>query len=337
MTTLTKEAPTAVRDAAEPAQDAMYFLARAVIHPDPKQPRTHLTDESIAALRQLLVADGAMTQPVTVRPHPDLEDAWMLVDGERRWRASEGVFDEIPCRIRLDLEDPVDRLRTQLNANSGEPMTPLDEARAYRRLLDDDAPIALAEGREPMSQVQLAKMLGKPRASIGDRLRLLEIGPWLELLEAGKLTVSQAVECQRFAGVPERFARKAMKDATHRHGFGSSHIAVVQDFDFSKVEVIEFRRMLAGAFAGYLYPLQADRWGRDGLSKTEQKRHDAECPCGRIRYLRHEDRTPATIAAIRTGGSRSRRRRTPLRKSTTRNSVRNNRTARKRKATCACG
>jgi ParB-like chromosome segregation protein Spo0J len=91
----------------------------------------------------------------------------MIVDGERRYMGGAHLK-TIPCRIRLDLEDGVDRLITQLAANSGKPLTPIEQARAFKKALDADP---------KLSQAKLAERLGIPRTTIGDRIRLIEIHP----------------------------------------------------------------------------------------------------------------------------------------------------------------
>ena len=101
------------------------YIPRALIHPDPDQPRVDADDE----LRAKIAREGVL-QPLTLRPHPTIISEFMIVDGERRWRGSEGVQDELPAIVRQDKEDPTERLITQLIANSGKPLTPMEEARA---------------------------------------------------------------------------------------------------------------------------------------------------------------------------------------------------------------
>jgi ParB/RepB/Spo0J family partition protein len=95
----------------------------------------------------------------------------MIVDGERRYLGGAHLK-TIPCRIRLDLEEPVDRLITQLAANTGKPLSPIEQARAYKKALDADP---------KLTQAKLAERLGIPRTTIGDRIRLIELHQvWLE-------------------------------------------------------------------------------------------------------------------------------------------------------------
>src|SRR3954471_11877919 len=94
-------------------KDGIYEIPRKDIHPDPDQPRVKVDDD----LQSSIDSEGII-QAITVRPHPTIEAKWMIVDGERRYMGGAHLK-TIPCRIRLDLEEPVDRLITQLAANSG--------------------------------------------------------------------------------------------------------------------------------------------------------------------------------------------------------------------------
>lgn len=204
-----------------PAEDAIFFLPRNTIHPDPDQPRLHPDDELLAS-----IDSEGIIQPITVRPHPDRADEWMIVDGERRWRGGAHLA-EIPCRIRLDLEEPVDRLIVQLAANKTRPLSALEEARAYKTLLDNDP---------DLSQAQLAKRLGIPRTTIGDRIRLMELNQvWLDLLEKRDLQPSHAPVLHRLVGVPEKYQVEAAAKAKASYWWGDN--MKVDDFEYQIEDV----------------------------------------------------------------------------------------------------
>src|SRR3954469_22150864 len=113
-------------------EDSVLYIPRNTIHPDPDQPRVKVDDE----LQASIDSEGII-QAITVRPHPTIEDEWMIVDGERRYLGGAHLR-TLPCRIRLDLEEPVNRLITQLAANSGKPLTAIEQARAFKKALDVD-------------------------------------------------------------------------------------------------------------------------------------------------------------------------------------------------------
>jgi ParB family chromosome partitioning protein len=86
------------------------------------------------------------------------------------------VLEEMPVLIREDQDLEHERLTTQLVANLSKPLTPIQEARTYRRILQ----------ATEMTVADLAQRIGRPRSTIGDRLRLLELGAWTALIEDGR-------------------------------------------------------------------------------------------------------------------------------------------------------
>src|SRR3954452_20462827 len=113
--------------------DTILYLPVDVIDPDPAQPRLAVDAE----LADSIVQHGVL-QPIQVRPHPEVEGRWMLVDGERRYRGALGAkLKTIPAQITLEVEDAADRLVRQIVRNEGKPLTPVEEAKAFRRIIDE--------------------------------------------------------------------------------------------------------------------------------------------------------------------------------------------------------
>jgi ParB family chromosome partitioning protein len=132
-----------------------------LLTPNPYQPRLQMTEEGLAELAQSIRANGII-QPILVRR---AGDRFEIIAGERRWRAAQiaGLL-KVPVVVR---DVPDDRLlQVALIENiQRENLNPLDEAVAYRRLLDDFK----------MTQEALAAAVGKDRASIANYLRLLKL------------------------------------------------------------------------------------------------------------------------------------------------------------------
>src|SRR5699024_1896997 len=57
------------------------------IQPDPEQPRRTFDDERLEELRDSIRAEGVL-QPIVVRYDTE-RDVYVIVHGERRWRASK--------------------------------------------------------------------------------------------------------------------------------------------------------------------------------------------------------------------------------------------------------
>lgn len=224
--------------------DGIFEIPRQSIHPDPDQPRV----KPDAELQASIDAQGII-QAITVRPHPQLEDEWMIVDGERRFLGAAHLK-TIPCRIRLDLEDSVDRLIIQLSANTGKPLTPIEQARAFKKALDADP---------KFSQAKLAEALGIPRSTIGDRIRLIELHPaWLKLIESGRLQVSHAPLIHQYRAVPDEYQEKA-----------AAHVRDVRADDV--IRVADMRKELYRAFRDFVIRMDRVRGYKGPVIEVEEE------------------------------------------------------------------
>lgn len=72
-----------------------------LVEPNPEQPRSEFGD--LHELSESIKEKGVL-EPLLVRPNPDA-GTWMIIAGERRWRASKlAGLTEVPC-IEMDLDD----------------------------------------------------------------------------------------------------------------------------------------------------------------------------------------------------------------------------------------
>ncbi len=133
------------------------------VDPNPRQPRKRFDDESLEALAASIREVGIL-QPIVVGPAgPD--GRHVLVAGERRLRASKLVgLDQIPAVVRES--DEAARLAESLIENvQREDLGPLEEAEAYRALMEDFA----------MRHEDVAQRVGKSRSSVTNSVRLLNL------------------------------------------------------------------------------------------------------------------------------------------------------------------
>jgi ParB/RepB/Spo0J family partition protein len=223
--------PYAARRGQIVTSERVRLIPRQLLHRDPTQPRQEFDAKELADLRASIDAKG-IEQPLIVWPHPTKKGAFMLHSGERRTRATKGLrrFDRLPCIVRAYPGDARERLVAQLVTNTGKPLTPLEEARAYRRL---------TEGPRGLSQSEVARRLGVPRASVGDRVRLLDLHPqWLDDLERGRLALSQAIALIPYAKRAPEVQRVVRTWIRERVGAGP----------FAEVPIAEWRALVEGAF-----------------------------------------------------------------------------------------
>lgn len=168
---------------------SMAELTITAVEPNPRQPREHFDEESLAALTASIREVGVL-QPVLVRYVS--EERYELIAGERRWRAAKRAgLATIPAIIRTasDGESLEQALIENLNR---EDLTPLEEAAAYQQLIEDFG----------LTHEQLSARVGKSRVTITNSLRLFQLPPSVQrLLSERRLTAGHA---RALLGTPDR-------------------------------------------------------------------------------------------------------------------------------------
>ncbi|BDG61864.1 ParB/RepB/Spo0J family partition protein [Caldinitratiruptor microaerophilus] len=149
------------------------------IRPNPRQPRKAFAPEALEELAASIREHGVV-QPVLVRP---VDGGYELVAGERRWRAARAAgLERIPAVVREIT--PAKAMEIALIENlQREDLNPLEEAEAYRVLLEEHG----------LSHEELARRLGKSRPQISNTLRLLQLPqPVQALVASGVLSMGHA-------------------------------------------------------------------------------------------------------------------------------------------------
>ena len=129
---------------------------------DESQPRKSFDSEKIAELAESIKTHGII-QPLILRKYE--QDQYIIVAGERRWRAAKMAgLKEIPAII-MELSDR-DILEISLIENiQRQDLNPIEEALAYRKLLNDFN----------ITQEELSKRIGKSRVAIANTMRLTNL------------------------------------------------------------------------------------------------------------------------------------------------------------------
>lgn len=159
----------------------------ASIIPNPDQPRKKFDPQALTELAASIKENG-LIQPITVRSMPD--GRYMIVAGERRYRAHvQAGLDMIAANVITINNEQRDVLAIVENLQRAD-ITPLEEARAFQRMLDQGWTVN-----------ELAQRLGlKQPWRITDRTQLLRLLPaYLNLLEKGHLSPSQGFELSRLS------------------------------------------------------------------------------------------------------------------------------------------
>ncbi|HLH14043.1 MAG TPA: ParB/RepB/Spo0J family partition protein [Solirubrobacteraceae bacterium] len=187
---------------AQAAEEQLRELPLGQIAPNPKQPRRHFEEDSLAALAASLGERGVL-QPVLVRPRG--EGGYELVAGERRWRAARiAGLRSIPAIVR-ERED-AEALEAALVENMArEDLNPIEEARACAALVEELG----------LSREQVGRRVGRSRVAVSNLVRLLDLpDEAIELLQRRVLSEGhgRALLLAQDHGERRRLARAAAEE-----------------------------------------------------------------------------------------------------------------------------
>lgn len=173
--------PPAVGDIT-PGGPVLRILPIESLVPNRDQPRKHFEAALLRELADSIRVHGIL-QPIVCCPHNDPPGSFMIVAGERRWRAAQlaGLHD-VPVVVRDTPES--DRLELAVIENLQRlDLSPIEEAQAYRQLMDVRA----------LTQELLAERLGKDRSTVANALRLLRLPARVQaMIQEGRLGMSHA-------------------------------------------------------------------------------------------------------------------------------------------------
>jgi ParB family chromosome partitioning protein len=157
-------------------------LPIAFLRPNRFQPRKRFAEDDLRDLTDSIREKGVL-QPILVRPIANEANAFEIVAGERRWRASQlAKLHDVPVVVRemsdsesLELAIVENVQRADLNA--------IEEASAYHELMD----------RFQYTQEKIAQEVGKSRSHIANTLRLLRLPEGVKVMvRDGRLTAGHA-------------------------------------------------------------------------------------------------------------------------------------------------
>ncbi|CUT17133.1 MULTISPECIES: ParB/RepB/Spo0J family partition protein [Candidatus Ichthyocystis] len=148
--------------------------------PGKYQPRTIIDQDALEELATSIRAYGLMN-PIVVRPREG--SCYEIIAGERRWRASKlAGMGTVPIVVR-DVPDSVVLPLAIIENVQRESLTPIDQARAIKRLLDEFG----------MTHQQVSDSIGRSRTAVTNLLRLLSLHPGaIQLLQDGCFDVGHA-------------------------------------------------------------------------------------------------------------------------------------------------
>jgi len=173
------------------------------IKPNPFQPRKQFDEEALSSLVDSIKAVGVL-QPVLVRELAPGE--YEIIAGERRYRAARRAgLPTIPAIVR-PVDDASSLEQALIENLQREDLNPLDEAAAYQQLIEDF----------DLTHDDVARRIGKSRASITNSLRLFQLPPSVQRhVRDNLLTAGHA---RALLGTPDRALQEQLALDTVRHG-----------------------------------------------------------------------------------------------------------------------
>jgi len=226
-------------DVEQPSGLQLLAIRLDAIRPDPGQPRRTFPEDSLSELSDSISQDGVI-QPIEVTEIAD--NQYMIVHGERRWRAARMVgLETIPAVVRRQDYDSATRLVRQLVENiQREDLNDVDRAAGLLRLkevmqqemevalTEEAATAADGERHTPWSRTitwaKVGKRLGYTRQRIHQLIRLLDLPNEIkEDVREGKLSER---ETRVYHGLRKRH-QEALHRARYRENLSQSEVRSV--------------------------------------------------------------------------------------------------------------
>jgi ParB family chromosome partitioning protein len=180
----------------------MAQIAIDKIIPNPTQPRTKFDDEALTELADSIRQLGII-QPITVKRSED--DNYIIISGERRWRASQIVgLEQLPAYIREADDEDLHAMALVENIQRQD-LNAIEIALGMQRLIDECG----------LTQEQMADKVGKKRSTVSNYMRLLNLPNEVQLaLKEGLITMGHAKAIAGIDGERQVWAlKKCIKKA----------------------------------------------------------------------------------------------------------------------------
>ena len=160
--------------------DSIKMIKVRDIEPNKNQPRKTFDKEKLEILSSSIATHG-IVQPILVKPN--INGTYMIVAGERRWRAAKlAKIKEVPCVIR-QLDEPAVMEIALIENLQREDLNPIEEAEGYRRLMETCE----------LTQEEVAEKGGRSRSAVANSLRLNNLSERVkQMVIDGKLSQGHA-------------------------------------------------------------------------------------------------------------------------------------------------
>lgn len=162
------------------------------LQPNPEQPRQTFDEEALQGLAESIDRHGLL-QPVAVTRDPENEDGYIIVAGERRYRAHQLLGREtIPAVVTTGKLDEISLIENVQR----EDLSPLEEAEALKKMMD----------RHGYTQKDLGRIIGKKQNTVSELLKLTSLPQAVkdEYVADGSVSKSALLELSRIEDEDEQ-------------------------------------------------------------------------------------------------------------------------------------
>lgn len=154
-------------------------ISLADIAANPFQPRHHFDNDKLKELANSIIENGILT-PIIVRKH---DKGYQIVAGERRVRASKLAKQSTITAIIREVDDNTMAAVALVENLQRDELDAIEEATAYEALMSQLG----------LTQVELAKKVGKERTTVANAIRLLKLPETVQnMVRNGNLSMGQA-------------------------------------------------------------------------------------------------------------------------------------------------
>jgi ParB family chromosome partitioning protein len=157
-----EDTPNKTKPAENKGQEISLIPAER-IQPDPNQPRKLFDQPKLEELADSIKSKGVI-QPIAVRPNPNRQGTYLIVAGERRFRAARlADLSEIPCVIK-DITGQEALILQMIENLHRDDLKPIEEATGIKRLTEIG-----------FNQTDISKLIGKSQPYVSQLLKILTL------------------------------------------------------------------------------------------------------------------------------------------------------------------
>ena len=175
----------AIFETANPVQHSKPMAEMAEVDiksiiPNPLQPRREFDDEALSELAESIKQLGVI-QPITLKRMED--GRYMIISGERRWRASQMAgLETLPAYIR-EVDDENLHAMALVENIQREDLNAIEIALGMQRLIEECG----------LTQEAMAEKVGKKRSTVSNYMRLLALPSEVQLaIKEGLVSMGHA-------------------------------------------------------------------------------------------------------------------------------------------------